>query len=126
MIIIIFILLLSLIFYGCTEENKKISPHEAKQLIDDNKVIIIDVRSQEEYEEERLKNAILLPLEAIESNAKNVFPDLERIYLVYCQTGKRSCEAVEIFKNLGFKEVYAIGGLDDWPYEKEKHNQENK
>lgn len=98
----------------------KISPQEAKTRLDNEAdIIIVDVRTLEEYNEEHIKNAVLLSLDTISENAASVIPDKDAIYFIYCRSGNRSATAAAQLVEMGYKNIYDLGGIKDWPYEKE-------
>ena len=81
--------------------------------------IMVDVRTQEEYDEETIVGSISIPLEGIHealtkmsSVATSTEDDFscEKDYIVFCDNGKRSLEAFIIFKKHGFK-VFNGGSL---------------
>lgn len=113
-IILIGVLLMS----ACTSESSyhKISVQEAKEMMESQDVIIVDVRTQAEYNEGYIENAILIPNESI-SEAPRELPDKDAIILVYCRSGKRSKEASDKLVSLGYTNIYDFGGIIDWPYE---------
>ncbi|MDF2865320.1 MAG: Rhodanese-related sulfurtransferase [Clostridia bacterium] len=82
--------------------------------------VILDVRTKQEYDLERIPNSILLTLDEIESEADVVLPDENVKIYVYCRTGRRSLAAAYKLIELGYKYVYDIGGIEDYPYEKVK------
>lgn len=97
---------------------KKISPAEAKALIDGGNVIILDVRTQEEFEQGHIKGAVLLPDYEIGAKAAKVLPDKEAKILLYCRSGNRSASASKKLLAMGYTDVLDFGGLaTDWPYE---------
>jgi DNA-binding FrmR family transcriptional regulator/rhodanese-related sulfurtransferase len=103
---------------GKEKSYEILSPRDCKKLIDENEdIIILDVRSQMEYDfEGRLENAILLDYmkPRIFKREIQVF-DREAKYLVYCAVGKSSTSACEQMVELGFKHVYEMhGGLKKW------------
>ena len=91
----------------------KVTPQEAMEMMNDN-VIILDVRSQEDFDEGHIRNAILLPHTEIKEKAESSFPDKDAKILVYCRTGFRSDLASNDLVSLGYTAVYNMGGLDDW------------
>jgi phage shock protein E len=109
-----------------TEENEqavvqaeyiKISAAEAKALIDSEEVIILDVRTREEFEESRIEGALLIPDYEIKELAEELLPDKEATILVYCRTGRRSELASRALIEMGYQYVYDFGGIVDWEYE---------
>lgn len=76
-------------------------------------IILIDVRSLQEYNEGHLNGAINIPLYDLKKNIYKYVNDKNRNIIVYCQTGKRSSKATKILKEIGFNNVYNLkGGLD--------------
>ena len=94
-----------------------VSPSEAAQVIEDDQagLVVLDIRTPEEFNEARLANAINVDyydadfadqLDGLDKNAP---------YVMYCRSGNRSSEAVQTMKDLGFVEVYEIdGGIVNW------------
>lgn len=80
--------------------------------------VILDVRTKEEYEEQRIPNSVLLTLSEIESKAESVLPNKNIKIYVYCRSGNRSRQAAYKLIDLGYKYVYDFGGIINYPYEK--------
>jgi phage shock protein E len=96
---------------------KKITPVEAKTLIDAGNVIILDVRTQEEFDLGHIKDAVLLPNTDIAAKAAAVLPDKSAKILVYCRSGNRSGTASKELIAMGYTDVLDFGGINDWPYD---------
>lgn len=95
-----------------------ITPAQGKDMMaEDLTVILLDVRTDEEYVEGHISGAILLPVEELESLAPKRIPDKGAAYIVYCRTGNRSAIAARILIHLGYEKIYDMGGIVDWPYE---------
>ena len=77
---------------------------------------IVDVRTQSEYDEGHIQNAVLIPNETIGSEPPANLPDKNAIILVYCRSGRRSEEAARKLVNLGYVIIYDFGGINDWTY----------
>lgn len=127
----LFLLLLILIiitFNACAKKDKPsasdyktITAKEAKQMIDQDKsIIILDVRTEEEYQGGHIKNAILIPDTEITDKAEEILTDKSATILVYCRSGRRSALASADLVKLGYFNVYDFGGIIDWEYEIEK------
>lgn len=102
-------------------EYMKITPEEAKQIIDsETEHTILDVRTDEEYAEGHIPGAILIPDYEIEQKAPEILTDKDRTILVYCRSGNRSKAASEKLVQLGYTDVREFGGIIDWPYEVEE------
>lgn len=95
----------------------KITPEEAKNIMDnEDNVIILDVRTQEEFDSGHIEGAILLPYDQISEKASEVLPDKNQTILVYCRSGNRSKTASETLISMEYTKVYDFGGIIDWPY----------
>ena len=124
---LIIMLLISLSLFGmtaCGSENGKSSTYEqitaeqAKTIMDTEKdYVIIDARTEEEFAEGHIQNAILIPEYEIARRAEKELPDKEQLILVYCRSGRRSKIASEELVKLGYTNVKEFGGIIDWPYE---------
>ncbi len=105
---------------GSTKElsSMKIKPEEAKSRLDKGEnIILLDVRTEEEYVEKHIPNSILIPVEGIDKDAPAKLTDKNATIFVYCRSGRRSAIAVEVLTLMGYTNVYDLGGLNDWPYE---------
>lgn len=97
-------------------EYKKISPSEAKDLMDEN-TIVLDVRTEQEYNEGYIPGALLLPLASIQDQDFGPLEDKDQRILVYCRSGNRSRQASNLLLDAGYTNVYDFGGIMDWPYD---------
>ena len=105
------------------EENsyQQITQEEAKEMMDAQEVIVLDVREQNEYDNGHIPGAVLLPVVTIaEDTAAAVIDDLDTVVLVYCRSGNRSKTASQALADLGYTNVYEFGGINTWPYEIEE------
>ena len=107
---------------GCSDGGsatyEQISGAEAKALMDsESGYIIIDARTQEEYDQGHIPGAILIPEYEIADRAENELPDKDQLILVYCRSGRRSKIAAEELVKLGYTNVKEFGGIIDWEYE---------
>ena len=124
---LIIMLLISLSLFGmtaCGGDNEKTSTYEqitaeqAKTIMDAEKdYIIIDARTEEEFADGHIEDAILIPEYEIAERAEKELPDKEQLILVYCRSGRRSKIASEELVKLGYSNVKEFGGIIDWPYE---------
>ena len=124
---LIIMLLISLSLFGltaCGGENEKtptyeqITAEQAKTIMDTEKdYVIIDARTEEEFAEGHIENAILIPEYEIKDRAEKELPDKEQLILVYCRSGRRSKIASEELVKLNYTNVKEFGGIIDWPYE---------
>ena len=70
--------------------------------------ILVDVRSEQEYEEGHMEGAILLPEYDIKKKASDLLPDKNKYIVVYCSSGTRSKKAQEELQNMGYTKVYNL------------------
>lgn len=120
-------------FTGCGKQNDKyanayadlpaasysnITPVDAKARLDSEKgIILLDVRTKEEYDSGHIKDAVLIPVDVLEKEAVTSLKDKKAVIFVYCRSGNRSVTASNILVKLGYTNVYNLGGIKDWPYE---------
>lgn len=116
------------IFTGCAHAEKaaddpkkgyiRITPVQANQLLRDRpQVVLVDVRTPQEYAQYHIPNARLVPNETIGDDAIDGL-DKESVILVYCRTGHRSRQAAQKLLDIGYKHIYDMeGGITQWPYE---------
>ena len=103
---------------GGSATYEQISGAEAKALMDsESGYIIIDARTQEEYDQGHIPGAILIPEYEIADRAEKEIPDKDQLILVYCRSGRRSKIAAEELVKLGYTNVKEFGGIIDWEYE---------
>ena len=125
---LILFLLMALLLTACghTKENDQeavymnITAQEAKEIMDaEEGYIILDVRTQAEYDEKHIPGAILIPDYEIKERAEEELTDKDQLILVYCRSGRRSKLAAEALVELGYTNIKEFGGIIDWPYETE-------
>lgn len=96
-------------FLKYKRENNEINYEEMKYIKQTNKdVILLDVRSPQEFQEGHLEGAINLPLYEICTNIKYRIKDKNSIIICYCATGLRSKKSVNILKKCGYANVYNL------------------
>ena len=97
-----------------------ITAEEAKKIMDSEEgYIILDTRTEEEYDEAHIPGAIVIPHDEITDRAEEELPDKDQLLLVYCRSGRRSKLAAEALVKLGYTNIKEFGGIIDWPYEVE-------
>ena len=116
--------LLLLVPTGCgrstSDGYQQITQAEAKEMMDTQEVIVLDVREQDEYDSGHIPGAVLLPVGTIdEDTAAEVIPEKDSTVLVYCRSGNRSKTASSALAELGYTNIYEFGGISTWPYETE-------
>ena len=94
-----------------------LTAEEAKVRMEENPdAILLDVRTQEEFDEGHIPGAVCLPNEFITAEMPFPFEKNAEI-LLYCRSGRRSAEATSKLRGMGFTHVFDFGGILDWPYE---------
>jgi rhodanese-related sulfurtransferase len=128
--LVIFVVVVSLLsIVGCarvqSESEKKatyqtISTETAKKRLDIEKgIVLLDVRTVAEYTEKRIPGSVLIPVEDIKTQATEKLKDKNVAIFVYCRSGNRSVIAAQTLANMGYTNVYDLGGINNWPYETE-------
>ena len=99
-------------------EIKKVTFEEAKRILDAKpESIMLDVREEEEFITGHAIDAVLFSVDDIDyTTASIILPEKSTPLLIYCRSGRRSAEAAEKLKNLGYTEIYDVGSLIGWPY----------
>ena len=76
--------------------------------------IILDVRTDEEYKEGHIPDAVNVPVETIGSDLPSELPNIDQLIMVYCRSGNRSKQASEKLVSLGYINIVEFGGIKDW------------
>lgn len=120
--LILISIILTLFLLGCQVQSNQIlqdiSPQDALELLNENQdnpnFVLLDVRTQEEFETQSIAGATQLDFynESFDSKLNELNKD--NTYLIYCGSGKRGAMTLDKMKDLEFKEAYNIeGGLKD-------------
>ena len=97
---------------------ERITAEQAKALMDTERdYIIIDARTQSEFDEGHIPGAILIPEYEIAERAERELPNKDQLILVYCRSGRRSKIAAQALVDLGYTNVKEFGGIIDWQYD---------
>ncbi|MFT9497131.1 rhodanese-like domain-containing protein [Anaerosolibacter sp.] len=114
------LIVISLIFFFITsrqnEGYRSIDPAEAKAKLKDKKVILLDVRTTEEYKEKHISQSVLIPLDELQGKIEKSIPNKDQEIIIYCRSGNRSKTASTMLLKMGYENVYDLGGIIDWPY----------
>ena len=128
-ILLVFLMIVAMLASGCAANQEPgtdtdatgvimINAEDAKGRLDSEEgIILVDVRTPEEFRDGHIPGAILLPVDEISTNAETVIPDKEATYFIYCRSGNRSAAAADQLVEMGYENVYDLGGINDWPYE---------
>ena len=94
---------------------RRIGAAEAAEIMaKESDYIILDVRTQEEYETSHIPGAICIPNETIGTDEIPELPDKNQLILVYCRSGNRSKQASEKLVKLGYTNIVEFGGINAW------------
>lgn len=91
---------------------ESIDAKQAIQLLEnDTNVTLLDVRTIQEYKEGHLRDATLIPVQALDKNLDMLKQDKNKKIIVYCRTGSRSVSASRILEENGFTPLNVKGGI---------------
>ena len=117
------LLLLPLVLVGCTtavpekelSSYRQITTREAVEMMaKETNYIILDVRTQAEYDAGHIPGAILIPNETIGTDEIPQLPDNDQLIMLYCRSGNRSKQASEKLVRLGYTNIVEFGGINSW------------
>ena len=87
-------------------------------MIERGGVVVLDVRTPEEFATGHIKGAVNVPVDAIRPGMRLPFsPNHDTPVLIYCRTGRRAEYACEALVASGYRHVYNFLGVTQWPYE---------
>ena len=122
------LLMVTLLLTGCTspapkpvpEANtyRQITMQEAVEMMEkEENLIILDVRTHEEFAAGHIPGAIVIPNETIGTEDIPQLPDKDQLIMVYCRSGNRSKQASDKLVKLGYTNIVEFGGINSWPGE---------
>ena len=112
-----------LLISGCGKEDsapsyRQISMEEAMEMMEESTdYLILDVRTQAEFDSGHIPGAICIPNETISDAVLQQLPDPDQLILVYCRSGNRSKQASQKLAELGYTNIVEFGGINSWPGE---------
>lgn len=114
-------LVLTLIFMltGCNEKVKEVSKEqisgaEARAFMEEDNTVLVDVRTDVEYDEDHIEGAISIPLDTPKVMIERMLKDKDERIIVYCRSGNRSRSFKKILEDMGYTNVYDLGSKDNW------------
>lgn len=119
-VLILFMLVICMA--GCQQkepikEDKLVSSEVVKEMYDNKVVTIIDVRTEDEYNEKHIKGSINIPVDDIENKISYIATNKDANIVVYCKSGNRSSLAKSKLKSIGYTKIYDLGSINNWQYE---------
>lgn len=111
-----------LLLTGCGSDKapayRQVTPAEAIRLMESEvDFIVLDVRTQAEYDQGHIPGAICVPNETIGTEDIPQLPDKMQLILVYCRSGNRSKQAAQKLADQGYTNIVEFGGILNWPGE---------
>lgn len=107
----------TLLLAACSSDSaaQKVSPKEFSEVISNPSVVILDVRTPQEFAEGHLADAINIDFQSGNFEQEIAYLDKTKTYAVYCRSSNRSGEAVKVMADAGFTKMYDMdGGIIDW------------
>ena len=112
LIVVLIVVIIVVMSFSKSSESviQTLNSEEVSEIIQDESLIIIDVRTEEEYESGHIEKAINIPYTEIESKVNY---DKNQAIAVYCRTGVRSSEAAKTLEKMGYTKIYDLGGVEN-------------
>ena len=123
---IVSILLMIALLSGCASPSKDVTYKQVasdtalEMMSEESDYIILDVRTQAEYDEGHIPDAICIPNETIGNEQPDQLQDKSQLIFVYCRSGNRSKQAAQKLSEMGYTNIIEIGGINDWSGDIEK------
>lgn len=97
-------------------QTKNVSPAFAEQKLNKKKLVVLDVRTTQEFNEGHLPNAVHIDVMDSVAFVQQVSKLKKgKTYLVYCKSGRRSAKAASIMEQQGFRHIWNMeGGITAW------------
>ena len=111
------VLTICLSFLGCALMGSgapTITGSQAKELVQKQNALLLDVRTPEEFAEGHLERAINIPVQQLESKLTALADKKEQQIVVYCRSGRRSANAKAMLEKAGFTKVADLGAMSNW------------
>lgn len=91
-----------------------------QKIADKEDIVLLDVRTAEEFNSGHIPTAVLLPYDQIEDKSEKLLNDKNKEIIVYCRSGRRSAIALDMLVKLGYTNVKDFGGISRWQGQLEK------
>ena len=99
------------------QSTATITALETYKKLNDTSVVVLDVRTEQEHEHERIAETPLIPVQELNERIDELGKYKDKKIIVYCRSGNRSGAAVRILKEHGFDAVNMAGGIVRWKSE---------
>ena len=109
--VLLLVLVAAALFAGCISGPKFICTPQRNVTLPQG-ALLVDVRTQREYDEKHLGGAILIPHDFITNHIPGFTRNRNAIVYVYCGTGRRAEKAVKALNSAGYRNVINLCGID--------------
>lgn len=121
LVLVLVVLGLTMSFMNSGDSKNLVSYEELQQSLSNKEaIVLLDVRTQEEFDNGHIPGAVLLPYDEVEEKAAKLLPDKDREIVIYCRSGRRSAIAKDSLEALGYTNVKDFGGMNRWQGKVEK------
>lgn len=119
---ITFVVFILLLVVGCSSSKQSkgetLTSEEAYALVQANAdILIVDVRTPEEFKEGHIANSINIPLDQLKEVAIKQLTDKKQKIFVVCRSGNRSSQAQDVLESMGYTNIIDVGSVFTWPKE---------
>lgn len=112
---VVTVLLLQDLIESVLQNFESVSPTLAVALMNNDGIVVLDVREENEFAKEHIENSINTPLGKLDEQVKNLQQYQNSPVIVVCQTGSRSAPACRKLNKLGFTKLHSLaGGIRSW------------
>ena len=113
---LVVLIVVSVCFIACGKKNRttdtvmNVGPEEFSRMVSDmarsnGGILLLDVRTQAEYDEAHIAGSVLIPYPSRDFEARIEALDPGKMYLIYCRSGNRSSSAAGILSKLGYEKT---------------------
>ncbi len=108
-----------LLFSGCTRQESQVQKLDSIQAFEmssqQSEIVIVDVRTEAEYNQGHIQNSINVPLDQITTTMEDIIESKKTPIFVVCRSGNRSAQAQTMLQSMGYTDVIDIGSVFEWP-----------
>lgn len=106
---------LTLLMVACSNDVPTVSPNQAAEMLNKQEAIMVDVREQDERNEQHIKNTLFIPLAQLDNRIGELAEYKNSPIILQCRSGKRSNVAATSLMKAGFTKVLNLdGGILAW------------
>jgi rhodanese-related sulfurtransferase len=111
----ILMLLIWNLYGGALSGAKQIIPAELTRLVNREDAVVVDVRSEDDFKQNHILNALNIPEKELEANKAKLDKYTKQAVVIYCTSGVESARFARALVGQGFEQVYSLkGGLPSW------------